>query len=234
MQKLIGISNVKKQYSKSKIALDGIDLEIPVGKIIGLLGPNGSGKTTFMKMLAGIARPTEGKIYIDGQEPGVYTKSIVSYLPDQNQLFKWMKVQDAVAFYTDFFQDFEMEKAKELLTRFEIGNKERVTSLSKGTVEKLNLILCLSRKAKLYVLDEPLGGVDPVARDQIIDMILDHFHEDCTMIISTHIVSEMERLFDEVLFLQRGKIVLGGNAEELRLQRAKSIDAVYREVFAQC
>lgn len=230
MDSILTTKNLKKYFS-GKIALDGIDLDIPLGKIVGLLGPNGSGKTTFIKIAAGILRQTGGEILIDGEVPGVYTKSIVSYLPDRDYLYDWMKIKDALDFYEDFFKDFDREKAEDLLQFMKLDIDSKVTSLSKGMTEKLNLSLVMARKAKLYILDEPLAGVDPTAREKIIDTIVANFREDSSMIISTHQVNTMEKLFDKVLFLSEGKIVLDGDAEELRNERNMSIDELFREVF---
>lgn len=220
-----------KNYSNKK-ALKNITLNLPKGRILGLIGPNGSGKTTFMKIAAGILRESSGELLIDGHKPGVYTKSVVSYLPDKNFLYKWMKVKDAIDFYKDFYNDFDEKKAHELLDFMKLDVDQKVTSLSKGMIEKLNLSLVLSRKAKLYILDEPLGGVDPIARDKILDVIINNYDEEGSMIISTHLISDIERIFDDVAFIYEGRIVLNGNAEELRLEREKSIDELYREVFS--
>lgn len=230
MSIILKAANLNKSYYRKK-ALEGFNIEISEGKIVGLLGPNGSGKTTFIKISAGILRSTSGEITIDGQKPGVYTKSIVSYLPDVNFLYKWMKIKDSVAFYKDMFSDFDEQKCKELLQFMDLNEEDKVTALSKGMLEKLNLSLTLSRKAKLYILDEPLGGVDPVAREKIIDAILNNYREDSSMIVTTHLVNDIERLFDDVAFISNGKVVLQGNAEELRVERGKSIDELYREVF---
>lgn len=227
---LLKANNLTKAYYRKK-GLDGFNLEIPEGKILGLLGPNGSGKTTFIKIAAGILRNTDGEITIDGHAPGVYTKSIVSYLPDVNFLYKWMKIKDAVKFYKDMFEDFDEDKCKQLLEFMALKEEDKVTTLSKGMMEKLNLSLTLSRKAKLYILDEPLGGVDPVAREKIINAILENYREDSSMIVTTHLVNDIERLFDDVAFISEGKIVLQGNAEELRIEKGMSIDELYREVF---
>ena len=233
MEVILKASNITKMYS-NKTALDNVSLQLEKGKILGLLGPNGGGKTTFIKMIAGLARPTSGEILVDSQQPGVYTKSIVSYLPDVNYLYRWMKIKDALEFFKDFYKDFDENKAKELLKFMKLNESQKVTTLSKGMIEKLNLSLVLSRKAKLYLLDEPLGGVDPVARDQILDAILENYSEDSSMVVSTHLVSDIERLFDDVAFISEGRIVLTGNAEELRLNRGKSIDELFREVFREC
>jgi len=233
MEVILKASNITKMYS-NKTALDNVSLQLEKGKILGLLGPNGGGKTTLLKMVAGLTRPTSGDILIDNNEPGIYTKSIVSYLPDVNYLYRWMKIKDALEFFKDFYKDFDENKAKELLEFMKLNESQKVTTLSKGMIEKLNLSLVLSRKAKLYLLDEPLGGVDPVARDQILDAILENYSEDSSMVVSTHLVSDIERLFDDVAFISEGRIVLTGNAEELRLNRGKSIDELFREVFREC
>lgn len=230
MSSILKAEKLCKSFLNKK-ALAGVDLEIMPGKIVGLLGPNGSGKTTFLKMVAGILHPSSGELLIDGQKPGVYTKSIVSYLPDNEYLLKWMKIRDAVAYFKDFYSDFDEKRANELLVFMELDEKSSVKSLSKGMKEKLKLTLVLSRKAKLYILDEPLGGVDPVAREKILDAIIRSFSEESSMIITTHLVNDIERVFDDVAFISDGKIVLSGNAEDLRLNENKSIDELYREVF---
>lgn len=227
---ILKTANLTKNYY-SKKALKGINIELEEGKILGLLGPNGSGKTTIIKIAAGILRPTSGEILIDGQEPGIYTKSIISYLPDINYLYKWMKIRDAINFFKDFYADFDIEKSKRLLDFMMLDENDKVTSLSKGMLEKLNLTLVLSRNAKLYIFDEPLGGIDPNTREKIIDAIIDNIREDSSMIISTHLVRDIERLFDDVAFISDGEIILKGNAEELRMERNKSIDEIFREVY---
>jgi len=230
MNNILIAENLCKSYF-SKKALQGANLTIEQGKIVGLLGPNGSGKTTFLKIAAGILHPSSGKILIDGQKPGVYTKSIVSYLPDTEYFFKWMKIKDAVHYFKDFYADFDDKKASELLEFMKLDVHSSVKSLSKGMKEKLKLSLVLSRTAKLYILDEPLGGVDPTAREKILDAIINNFSENSSMIITTHLVNDIERIFDDVAFINDGEIVLQGNAEELRLSKNKSIDELYREVF---
>ncbi|PRR80109.1 putative ABC transporter ATP-binding protein YxlF [Clostridium liquoris] len=230
MDILLSTENLTKSYLGKK-ALNVVNIEIPKGKVVGILGPNGSGKTTLLKIIAGLLKPSSGKVLIDGKEPGVYTKSIVAYLPDTPFLYKWMKIKDSIDFYRDFYKDFDEEKAWELLKFMNLDPDSKVTSLSKGMAEKLNLTLTLSRKAKLYILDEPLGGVDPTTREKILDAIIQNYNEDSSMLITTHLVNDIERLFDEVLFIANGSIVLSGNAEELRLKEEKSIDELYREVF---
>lgn len=230
MEVLLKSSNITKIYS-NKTVLDNISFELESGKILGLLGPNGGGKTTLIKMIAGLIKPTSGEILIDGHQPSLYTRSIVSYLPDVNYLYKWMRINDAIEFFKDFYNDFDEKKVKELLEFMKLHENQKITKLSKGMIEKLNLSLVLSRKAKLYILDEPLGGIDPIARDQIIDALLENYSEDSSMIVSTHLVSDIERLFDDVAFISEGRISLTGNVEELRRDRGKSIDELFREVF---
>lgn len=230
MSQLVKISGLTKSYLNKK-ALRGIDLEIEKGKIVGLLGPNGSGKTTLMKIAAGLIKPSSGEILIEGYAPGIHTKSKVSYLPDVNFLYKWMRISDAIDFYQDFFEDFDAKKCSEMLEFMKLDPTAKVTSLSKGMLEKLNLTLVLSRKAKLYILDEPLGGIDPVSREKIIDAIISNYTEESTFLISTHLVKDVERLFDEVAFISEGQVLLKGNAEQLRMERGKSMDELYREVY---
>ncbi len=230
MDNILKTENLGKSYFNKK-ALQGVNITIQQGKIVGFLGPNGSGKTTFLKIAAGILHPSSGQILIDGQKPGVYTKSIVSYLPDIDYFLKWMKIKDAVQYFKDFYSDFDEKKAFELLEFMKLDINSNIKSLSKGMQEKLKLTLVLSRQAKLYILDEPLGGVDPTAREKILDAIIDNFSENSSMIITTHLVNDIERIFDDVVFIAAGEIVLQGNAEELRLNKNKSIDELYREVF---
>ena len=230
MDKILTCSNLKKGYF-NKTALNGLAMEVKKGRIVGLLGPNGSGKTTFLKIAAGILRYSSGEILIDGESPGVSTKAKVAYLPDKNFLYKWMKIKDAIQFYKDFYKDFSEKKCNELLEFMNLDRESKVTSLSKGMLEKLLLTLTLSRKAKLYLLDEPLGGVDPVSRDKILDAIVNNYSEDSTIIVTTHLVNDIERIFDDVFFISNGEIALSGVAEELRMEKAMSIDELYKEVF---
>lgn len=230
MQSIVEMKNLTKKYMK-KSALKNVNLNIEKGKIVGLLGPNGSGKTTMIKILMGILTESKGEVYISGKKPGIETKAIVSYLPDRNFLYKWMKIKDAIDLFDDFYDDFDREKSIELLRFMELNEDMKVTKLSKGMQEKLNLTLVLSRRAKLYILDEPIAGVDPVAREKILDAIIDNYNEDSSMLITTHLVHDLERIFEEVAFLKDGEIVLNGNVESLRTERNMSIDELYREVF---
>jgi len=233
MINLVEINSLIKTFS-SKSVICNLNLTLKPGKTIGLLGPNGSGKTTLMKIAAGLLKATYGEILIDGQRPGVYTKSIVSYLPDINHLYDWMTVKDAVNFYKRFYTDFDVQKSKELIQYFEINERDKVARLSKGAVQKVLIMLVLSRKAKLYILDEPFNGVDPVGKEQIIQSILKNYNENSSVIISTHQMNEVETILDQVIFIEKGKIVISGDAEELRQTNNKSIEELYREVFGKC
>lgn len=230
MANIIEVKNLSKTYFNKK-ALNNISLNIEEGKVVGILGPNGSGKTTLIKILAGILRQSKGEVSIDGKTPGVDSKSIVSYLPDRNFLYDWMKISDAINMYKDFFGDFDEKRADELLQFMKLDKTMKVKSLSKGMHEKLNLTLVLSRRAKVYILDEPIAGVDPVARDQILDAIINNYSKESSMIITTHLVRDMENLFDDVVFLRDGEIALQGNAEELREEKSMKIDDLFKEIF---
>lgn len=230
MEDIIQIKGVTKTY-RNKRALDNLNLNIKKGGVIGILGPNGSGKTTLIKILTGLLRPSEGKVLIDGKVPGAYTKSIVSYLPDRNFLYDWMNIKDAIEFFQDFYKDFDKDKANELIEFMGLNPDMKIKEISKGMHEKLNLSLVLARKAKIYILDEPIAGVDPVARDQILDTIVKNYNEESTMIITTHLVRDMENLFDDVAFLRDGSIELIGNAETLREEKEMQIDDLYKDIF---
>lgn len=232
MSNIVEINNLTKKYV-NKTALDNISLNIERGKVVGILGPNGSGKTTLIKILTGLLRQTSGEVLIDGNKVGVKTKSVVSYLPDRNFLYKWMRIEDACHMYKDFYTDFDEAKFNELLTFMNLNRSMKIDSLSKGMHEKLNLALVLSRNAQLYILDEPIAGVDPVARDQILDAIINNYNEDSSMIITTHLVRDMESMFEEVVFLKDGQIILTGNAEALREEKGKQIEEIYKEIFGE-
>lgn len=230
MKNIVEISDLTKTYFH-KTALDHLSLTIEKGKVVGILGPNGSGKTTLIKILTGLLRQTSGDVLIDGLKVGVATKSIVSYLPDRNFLYKWMKIEDAANLYDDFYADFDKNKFSELLDFMKLEKSMKIDTLSKGMHEKLNLSLVLSRNAKLYILDEPIAGVDPVARDQILNAIINNYNENSSMIITTHLVRDMESILEDVIFLQNGHVALTGNAEALREEKGKQIDEIYKEVF---
>lgn len=232
MKHIVEVENLTKKYI-NKTVLDHLNLNIEIGKVVGILGPNGSGKTTLIKILTGLLRQTSGEVLIDGQKVGVGTKAIVSYLPDRNFLYKWMKIDDACHFYKDFYSDFDEQKFTELLEFMKLEKSMKIDTLSKGMHEKLNLSLVLARNAKLYILDEPIAGVDPVARDQILHAIINNFNEDSAMIITTHLVRDMENMLDDVVFLKDGNMVLTGNAEELREEKGMQIDDIYKVVFGE-
>lgn len=222
---------VSKKYFK-KQALNEIDICVEKGKIIGILGPNGSGKTTFLKLIAGLIRPSSGSIKICDSEIGYRTKELVSYLPDSEFLYPWMKIIDAKKAYAAFFHDFNENRFKELLEFMKLDESMSVKGLSKGMKEKLALALTLSRDAKLFILDEPLNGVDPVAREQILGAIIKGFSSESSMLITSHLINEIESILDEVYFLKEGKIELYGEAESLRSEKNMTLDELYREVFA--
>lgn len=231
MDKIVQCVNLTKRY-KEVVALNQVNFTVPDnGGIVGLLGPNGSGKTTLIKLIMGLLTPTSGSLYVAGREIGVETKSVVSYLSDAHSLNESYTVQEEVDYYADFFLDFDKEKAWKMIEELGVKKNQKVKALSKGTKEKLSLILTLSRNAKLFILDEPIAGVDPAARDYILQTIFAHKNEKSTIIISTHLISEIEQYFDYVLFLKEGKIVLEGKADEIRERENCSIDALFREVF---
>ncbi len=213
------------------LALDGLNLELPQGKIIGLLGPNGSGKTTFMKLAAGLLTPTAGDITICGEAVGPKSKALVSYLPDRPYFSRQMRVSQLLDFFQDFYEDFDRQRAEHMLSALGIDPDARMRTLSKGTQEKVQLVLVMSRRAKLYLLDEPIGGVDPAARDYILNTIISNYDPSATVLISTHLISDLERVLDEFLFLYQGKVVRTGSADETREETGKSLDELFREVF---
>ncbi|MDL2418651.1 ABC transporter ATP-binding protein [Bacillus tropicus] len=232
MTELLKIENLWKRYGL-KAVIRELNIEITEGKIIGLVGDNGSGKTTLLKMIAGLQHPSEGSITIAGQKVGLETKEIVSFMSDKPVFDDWMTVKDFLFFYRDFYKDFDIQKAVDTVAEFKIPLEEKITALSKGMVEKLQIILTFSRKAKLYVLDEPLGGIDLISREHVLELILQFYREDCTILISTHLINEVENIFDEVIFLKDGEIVLYENVEELRFQRGKAVTEVFKEVFSR-
>ncbi|WP_136608512.1 ABC transporter ATP-binding protein [Paenibacillus dokdonensis] len=232
MDTLLKVNGVSKKYG-SKKALDNVSFEIRPGKITGLLGSNGSGKSTLMQIIAGLTPATAGDISVMGKPIGRETKSLISYMPDRPLTESWMKVKDAVAFYKDFYADFNMEKAREMLDFMNLNEKDSVSVLSKGMNERLQLTLALSRNVNLYLLDEPIGGVDPVARGKILDAIVRFYSEESSLIICTHLVRDMERIFDEVMFLNSGSIVLHEEVESVRLKHGRSVDDMFKEVFGE-
>ena len=230
MSEIVRCSDLSKNYGDVK-ALDNLSFTLESGKIVGLLGPNGSGKTTLIKLLNGLLTPTKGEILIDGKSVGVETKKIVAYLPDNSYLNSWMTVKQIVAYFADFYEDFRPEVAYEMLARLDISPNKKLKTLSKGNKEKVCLILVMSRNARLYILDEPIAGVDPAARDYVISTILNNYNPEATVLISTHLISEIEQVLDEVIFLKEGSIVLHKTMDEIREEYGKSVDELFREVF---
>ncbi|TNO95356.1 ABC transporter ATP-binding protein [Bacillus sp. CD3-1a] len=232
MTELLKIENLWKRYGL-KAVIRELNIEITEGKIIGLVGDNGSGKTTLLKMIAGLQHHSEGSITIVGKKVGLETKEIVSFMSDKPVFDDWMTVKDSLFFYRDFYKDFDIQKAVDTIAEFKIPLEEKIIALSKGMVEKLQIILTFSRKAKLYVLDEPLGGIDLVSREHVLELILQFYREDCTILIATHLIGEVENIFDEVIFLKDGESVLHENVEELRFQRGKAVTDLFKEVFSR-
>ena len=228
--KILECSGLTKRYG-SLTALDHIDLTLEGGRIVGLLGPNGSGKTTLIKLTCRLLRPTEGRILINGEEPGPHSNSIVSYLPDRTFLPDYMKMPALLRFYADFFADFDIERAKEMLSSLQIDSSMPMKKMSKGTKEKVQLILTMSRRAKFYILDEPIAGVDPAARDYILRTIISNYEPDALVLISTHLIADVESVLDEAVFLKQGKIILHRPCDELREETGMNIDEYFREVF---
>ncbi len=219
-----------KNYGRHQ-ALNHVNFSIQPGRIVGLLGPNGSGKTTFIKIANGLLTPTSGKLRIDQQDVGIESKKIVSYLPDCVSLPDWMKIKELVNFYASFYEDFNTQKASEMLQNLKLDWNMRFKALSKGNKEKVQLVLAMSREAKLYLLDEPMGGVDPATRDYILNTIITNYSEHSTVIISTHLILDVEKILDEVLFINQGEIVLQDTVDHIRDEQGKSVDALFREVF---
>jgi len=227
---ILNCTGLRKSYG-SKHALVGVDMNIEAGRIVGLLGPNGSGKSTFIKICNGLLTPTGGEVLIDGNKPGIKTKAVVSYLPENTYLNNWMKVSQMLSFFQDFYADFDINKAKEMLKNLNINEKDSLRSLSKGTKEKVQLILVMARNAKLYLLDEPIGGVDPAARDYILGTIIKNYNPEASVVISTHLIYDIEQVLDDVIFLKDGQVVLSSSVDDMRENYAMSVDAYFREVF---
>lgn len=227
---LVEFKNVSKKFG-TKTALDNVNIKFEKGKIYGLLGPNGSGKTTMIKIINGLLQPSDGEIFIHGNKPGIESKKVISYLPERTYLDMNMKVSELLQFFKDFYQDFDENQALELLTKLKINTQDKLKNMSKGMKEKVQLVMVMSRKADLYILDEPIGGVDPASRDYILDTILTNFHEGASIIISTHLISDIEKILDQVIFINQGKIVLNEDADTIRKKNKKTIDKLFREEF---
>ena len=232
MSELVEIHNLTKSYDKRKEALHDLTLTLPRGRIVGLLGPNGSGKTTLIKLLNGLLVPDGGEILIDGEKPGPSTKAKVSYLPERTYLKNGATIRELLSYFQDFYEDFRTDRAKEMLAALRIEENARIRALSKGTREKVQLILVMSRDASRYILDEPIAGVDPAARDYILRTIITNYNENATVLISTHLITDIENILDEVIFMKEGRLLLQTSVEEIREEKGKSVDAYFREVFA--
>lgn len=230
MMARIEINDLSKIFGSLK-ALDGVTVSLEKGQIVGLLGPNGSGKTTLIKILNGLLTPSEGSVLINGMAPGVGTKKIVAYLPDRNALPDYMNSEQLMSLYGDFFEDFDRTRAEAMIDDLGIDRKQTMKKMSKGTKEKLQLCLVMARQAEVYLLDEPIGGVDPATRDYILKTIISNYNEDAVVIISTHLISDIESVLDDVIFLKDGRIVLHKQADEIREEEGESIDGLFREVF---
>ena len=227
---ILECADLSKRFGSVQ-ALDNVNFTIEPGRVVGLLGPNGSGKTTLLKLANGLLTPTGGEILIDGDAPGKVTRSLVSYLPDKPYLADWMKVRQLLDFFEDFYDDFDRDRAMEMLLRLNIGEDMRIKEMSKGTREKTQLILVMSRKAKLYLLDEPIGGVDPATRDYILDTIIRNYNPEAAVVISTHLIADVEQVLDDVIFIDKGRIVLQSSVDDIREERGMSVDQYFREVF---
>ena len=230
MEPILECRNLKKLYTPNT-GLQDVNLTLERGKIIGLLGPNGSGKTTLIKLINNLLVPTSGTIKVGGFEPGIESKRIVSYLPDRTYLNSWMRIGDCLNYFADFYPDFDMDKAHDMLGRLNLDTSSRLKTLSKGNKEKVQLILVMSRKAELYCLDEPIGGVDPASRDYILNTILSNYNEIGTVLISTHLISDIENILDEAIFLKNGCVTMHSSVDEIRMSQGKSVDALFSEVF---
>ena len=230
MSEFIKIQDLNKKYGKKQVLKD-VNLTLHGGQIVGLLGPNGSGKTTLIKVLNGLLKEYDGDVQIDQQAIGIHSKKIISYLPDEPYFENWMTTSDALNLFVDMYDDFDLNKALSLMERMDIEKKVKIKELSKGMKEKFQLILVMSRKAKIYILDEPLGGIDPAARELILDTILNNYAEDALVLLSTHLIADIEKIFDEVIFIKNGEIILHENSEDLRMKREASINDIFKEEF---
>ncbi len=231
MEELIRCKGVSKKYGRT-LGLEDLSLSIASGKIVGILGPNGSGKTTFIKVLSGLLMPEAGEVLIDGKPIGTESKALVSYLPERPYFSDAMRISEAIDFFEEFYRDFQREAAERMLQTLGLDPERKISALSKGNREKVQLILVMSRKAKVYLLDEPMGGVDPAARDFILKTILTNYNEDASVLISTHLISDVENVLDDVIFIKQGRLALYKSVDEIRMEENKSVDALFREVFA--
>lgn len=227
---LLECKHLTKRYGKHA-ALSDLNLQLEGGHIIGLLGPNGSGKTTLIKLICGLLTPTSGELFVKGQPVGTESKKVISYLPDHSYLNDWMRVRDLIDYFDDFYEDFDSMRAYDMLAKLKINPSDKLKTMSKGTKEKVQLILVMSRQADLYLLDEPIGGVDPAARDFILGTIIGNYREDATVLISTHLISDVERVLDEVIFLGYGKVGMTAAVDDIRENQGKSVDELFREVY---
>ncbi len=230
MSSLLQISSLTKKYG-TLTALNDLDLELESGHIIGLLGPNGSGKTTLIKIICGLLQPTSGTVIVKGNPVGVESKKVISYLPDTTYLGKSSSVEEIISYFRDFYEDFDENRTYDMLQKLGIDPKSRLRTLSKGTKEKVQLILVMSRRADLYILDEPIAGVDPAARDYILNTIITNYDENASILLSTHLISDVENILDDVIFLKQGSIVRHSTVDEIRTTEGKSVDGLFREVF---
>lgn len=232
MSELVEIQNLTKAYNKHMTALDRVNLTIPRGRIIGLLGPNGSGKTTLIKIINGLLMPSNGCVLVNGFEPGKETKGWISYLPERTYFQNSMKIKELISYFQDFYSDFKPERARQMLANLNIDESLPLKTLSKGTKEKVQLIMVMSRDAQLYILDEPIAGVDPAARDYILRTIISNYNANASIVLSTHLISDIENILDDVIFIKDGHILLQDTVEHIRQSKGKSVDAYFREVFA--
>ena len=230
MANILEAKALAKDYGGG-VGLLGADIVLPEGKIVGLLGSNGSGKTTFLKLVAGILKPTAGEVLVCGERIGIDTKSMVSYLPERTYLNDWMRVSDRVEYFDDFYEDFDSAKAFEMLSNLKVEPNRKLKTLSKGTKEKVQLVLVMARNAKLYLLDEPIAGVDPVAREYILDTIVSNYNKDATVVISTHLITDVEKVLDDFIFVRDGKVIMQDSVAKAREEYGKTLDEIFREVY---
>ena len=227
---ILECSRLCKHYGRVQ-ALDGVDLTLEPGRIVGLLGPNGSGKSTLLKLACGLLTPSQGSVRVCGEKPGASANALISYLPERMAVPEWMSVKELLAFYADFYDDFQLEAARQMLDALGLASAKQIRQMSKGSREKVQLILTMSRQARLYLLDEPIGGVDPATRDYILSTIIAHYNPEASVVISTHLIADVEKILDEVVFLQEGRVLLHDEVDALREEKGKSIEALFREVF---